>query len=56
VQALHASRHSRAVVATDVSGRALELAGLTAALSGVRLDLRRGDLLQRSQERTSTWS
>jgi methylase of polypeptide subunit release factors len=46
VQALHASRHSRAVVATDVSGRALELAGLTAALSGVRLDLRRGDLLQ----------
>ena len=46
VQALHASRHSGAVVATDVSARALRLAALTAALSDVRLDLRAGDLLQ----------
>lgn len=46
VQALHAGRHSREVVATDVSRRALHLAGLTAALSGVRLDLRHGDLLE----------
>ena len=46
VQALHASRHSRAVVATDVSARALRLAAMTAGLSDVRLDLRPGDLLQ----------
>ncbi len=46
VQALHASRHSREVVATDVSARALQLAGLTAALSGVQVDLRLGDLLE----------
>jgi methylase of polypeptide subunit release factors len=45
VQALHASRHSRAVVATDVSARALRLAAMTAELSDVRLDLRQGDLL-----------
>ena len=46
VQALHASRHSREVVATDISTRALELAALTAALSGVELDLRLGNLLE----------
>ncbi len=46
VQALHAARHARQVVGTDVSPRALRLAGLTAALSGVRLDLRAGDLLE----------
>ncbi|HEX6936233.1 MAG TPA: methyltransferase [Actinomycetes bacterium] len=46
VQALHASRHSREVVGTDVSQRALDCAALTAALSDVRLDLRRGDLLE----------
>ncbi|MEO7982342.1 MAG: methyltransferase [Sporichthyaceae bacterium] len=45
VHALHAARHSRQVVATDVSRRALQLAGLTAALSGVTVDLREGDLL-----------
>ncbi|HEY4315269.1 MAG TPA: methyltransferase [Actinomycetes bacterium] len=45
VQALHASRHSDHVVATDVSARALQLARLTAALSGIPLDLRPGDLL-----------
>jgi methylase of polypeptide subunit release factors len=46
VQALHAARHSAEVIGTDVSERALQLAGLTAALSGVRLELRRGDLLE----------
>lgn len=45
VQALHATQHSREVVATDVSRRALRLAALTAGLSDVRLDLRHGDLL-----------
>lgn len=45
VQALHAARHSAEVVATDLSARALRLAAITAGLSGVRLDLRRGDLL-----------
>jgi methylase of polypeptide subunit release factors len=46
VQALHASRHSASVVATDVSARALRLAAMTAGLSGVRLELRAGDLLR----------
>ncbi len=45
VQALHATRHSRTVVATDVSVRATRLAALTAGLSDVELDLRVGDLL-----------
>ena len=53
VQALHASpalaaRSSR----TDVSPRALQLAGLTAALSGVRLELRLGDLLEPARGET----
>ena len=52
VQALHASRHSDQVVGTDVSMRALQLAGLTAALSGVRLDLRNGDLLDPARGET----
>lgn len=46
VQALHLAEHSDTVVATDVLPRALELARLTAGLSGVRLDLRQGDLLE----------
>jgi methylase of polypeptide subunit release factors len=45
VQALHASAHSRRVVATDVSVRALRLAATTAALSGQDWDLREGSLL-----------
>jgi methylase of polypeptide subunit release factors len=45
VQALHASRHSDHVVATDISSRALRLAGLTASLSGVDVDLRHGSFL-----------
>jgi len=59
VQALHASRHATAIVATDVSARALAFARLTLALNGVPLDddagvtlgragvqLRQGDLLE----------
>jgi hypothetical protein len=45
VQALHLSRQARSVTATDVSARALRLAATTAALSGVRLELRSGSLL-----------
>lgn len=44
VQALHLSRHARRVTATDVLPRALELAALSAALSGVEVDLREGGL------------
>src|SRR4051794_4253060 len=51
VQALHASRHAAAIVATDVSARALAFARLTLALNGVPagdpgVELRRGDLLE----------
>ena len=52
VQALHLSRHSRSVVATDVSPRALRLASLTSAMSDVRLDLRQGDLLDPVRDET----
>jgi methylase of polypeptide subunit release factors len=46
VQALHATRHSGRVVATDVSARALAMAALTTALSGVEVELRRGSFLE----------
>lgn len=46
IQALHAARHSDAVVATDVSARALAFARFNAALAGVELDLRRGSMLE----------
>lgn len=45
VQALHLSRHSRDVVATDNNPRALLCAQLTAALSGYRWDLLEGSFL-----------
>lgn len=44
VQALHASRHSIEVVATDVSARALAFAAFNADLADVDLDLRLGSL------------
>lgn len=44
VQALHLTRHVEQVVATDRLPRALELAALSAALSGVEVDLREGAL------------
>ncbi|MFB9377544.1 methyltransferase [Kineococcus gynurae] len=46
VQALHASRHARRIVATDTSERALDLAAVNAALNGLELDLRAGSLLE----------
>lgn len=46
VQALHATRHARSVVATDTSARALGFAAFNAAVAGVELDLRRGSLLE----------
>ncbi|GAA1688296.1 methyltransferase [Microcella alkalica] len=49
IQSLHAFRHAGAIVATDISRRALELAALTLRLNGIPLgaegvDLRLGDL------------
>lgn len=46
IQALHAARHSGAVVATDISARALGFARFNAELAGVRLDLRLGSMLE----------
>lgn len=45
VQALHLSTHATRIVATDLLDRALRFAATTAALSGVELDLRRGDMV-----------
>ncbi|EWT03652.1 SAM-dependent methyltransferase [Intrasporangium oryzae NRRL B-24470] len=45
VQALHLAGHSRTIVATDISRRALAYAALNAALAGIDLDLRLGDML-----------
>ena len=41
-QALLASQHAEEVVATDVNGRAVEIARLNARLTGIELDLREG--------------
>lgn len=46
IQALHAARHSGAVVGTDISPRALGFARFNAALAGVDLDLRLGSMLE----------
>ncbi len=47
IQALHASRHARRVVATDISERALDLARLNAALNGVtNIEFRLGSLFE----------
>jgi len=45
IQALHLSRHSEHVTATDLSLRALRLAATTAALNEFSWDLRQGSLL-----------
>lgn len=44
VQALHAARFADAVVATDISDRALRLAAFNAELNAIELDLRAGSL------------
>lgn len=46
VQALHLGGHASSIVATDLSVRALEFARFNAALAGLTLDLRHGDLLE----------
>ncbi|WP_290806907.1 methyltransferase [Herbiconiux sp.] len=47
IQALHASRHARRVVATDISHRALELAAFNARLNGVTsIEFRHGSLFE----------
>ncbi|GAA6527520.1 methyltransferase [Intrasporangium sp. DVR] len=45
VQALHLATHADSIVATDISERALDFARFNAALNGLDVDLRRGDLL-----------
>lgn len=44
LQALHAATHASYLIATDVSARALEIAGLNAALNEQSWELRAGDL------------
>ncbi|WP_081680940.1 methyltransferase [Cellulomonas sp. URHD0024] len=46
IQALHASRHSRRVIGTDISRRALEFARFNALLAAVPLELRAGSMLE----------
>lgn len=46
VQAMHLSHHVQRVVGTDLNQRALDLAGLTARLNDVPLDLRHGSLYE----------
>ncbi|WP_314149803.1 methyltransferase, partial [uncultured Leifsonia sp.] len=47
IQAMHASRHARRVVATDISERALRLAALNAELNGIDgIEFRLGSLFE----------
>ena len=47
IQALHAARHARRVVATDISQRALDLAAFNAELNDVHsIEFRRGSLFE----------
>ncbi|WP_245884422.1 DUF7059 domain-containing protein [Glaciihabitans tibetensis] len=47
IQALHASRHARRVVATDISARALEFAAMNAELNGItNIEFRLGSLFE----------
>ncbi|WP_022889964.1 DUF7059 domain-containing protein [Agromyces italicus] len=47
IQAMHASRFAEEVVATDISGRALVLAGMNFALNGIEgVELRLGSLFE----------
>lgn len=46
VQALHATTHSRAVVATDISARALAFTRFNAALNAVTVETRLGSMLE----------
>ena len=45
IQAMHAARHALRVVATDISGRAIQIAGFNAALNGIpNIEFRLGSL------------
>ncbi len=47
IQALHASRYSGRVIATDISQRALDFAAFNAALNGIRtIEFRLGDMFE----------
>jgi methylase of polypeptide subunit release factors len=47
IQAMHAARHARRVIATDISPRALELAALNCALNGIgNVEFRHGSLFE----------
>jgi SAM-dependent methyltransferase len=46
IQALHLATHCEQVIGTDISSEALECAALSAALSGVEIDLRHGSLFE----------
>ncbi len=47
IQAMHAARHARRVVATDISRRALEIAALNARLNGIdSIEFRYGSLFE----------
>jgi methylase of polypeptide subunit release factors len=47
IQAMHAARHARRVVATDISARALEIAALNAELNGFEnIEFRLGSLFE----------
>ncbi|WP_368496946.1 methyltransferase [Herbiconiux sp. A18JL235] len=47
IQAMHASRHARRVVATDISQRALDIARLNARLNGIEsIEFRHGSLFE----------
>ncbi|MCI9889202.1 methyltransferase [Micrococcales bacterium 31B] len=46
LQALHAAQHADHVVATDISWRALDMAGFNARLNGIDIELRFGSMLE----------
>jgi hypothetical protein len=46
VQSLHLARHAEQVVATDLNPRAVALAGMTAMINFVDIDLRQGNLYE----------
>lgn len=46
VQSLHLAQHVQSIVATDVNPRALWMAGLTAELNQISVDIREGSLYQ----------
>ncbi|MGO1384767.1 MAG: DUF7059 domain-containing protein [Arachnia sp.] len=46
VQSLHLARHAAQVVGTDLNPRALDLAHVSAGLSGAEIDLREGSLFE----------